>query len=122
MTDNEQINLRSTAKVARKHISGLIISNFFGYIIWSVIYAVIIYFGANYIIENYDYSSAAIRFGGVILYLLVLGLTFLLRIRAIYSGFKGAALDAAEEVISGSSHKGAKVGAKGFKILRWFIG
>ncbi len=121
MTENNQINVKNTAKIARKHATGLIFSNIFGYFIWSIIYGVVIFFGAKYVISNYDYSSSLVWLSSAILYLAILALTFLLRIRAVYSGFRDAALDAAEEVLSSSDHKAAKAGAKTFKIVRWFI-
>ncbi|MGH1350751.1 MAG: hypothetical protein ACRBBN_08080 [Methyloligellaceae bacterium] len=122
MTENNEINIKNTARVARKHATGLIFSNIFGYFIWSIIYGVVIYFGVQYILDNYGYTPSLVWLGGVVLYLAILALTFLLRIRAVYSGFKGAALDAAEEVLSSSDHKAAKASARTFKIIRWFTG
>lgn len=125
MTDTQKTNVKNTVKVARRHAVGVITSTIFGYIIWSAIYAGVIFGGIWYGLNHMDFDVAypgMVWLGGTILYGLVLVLTFVLRIRGIMNSFKEAALDAAEEVITSSDNKHVKAGAKGFKILRWFVG
>ena len=121
MAEKQEINFKNTAKITRKHITGLIISNFIGYLVWSVIYAGIIY-AAAWWAKDQGYQVIVVNMSAIITYIAILILSFIWRMRSIYNGFKDAALDAAEEVLTSSNHKTAKVSSRGFKVLRWFIG
>ncbi len=125
MTETQKTNIKNTVKVARKHAVGVIFSTIIGYIVWSAIYAGVIFggiwYGLNHMALEIAYPGM-VWLGGAILYGLILVLTLILRIRGIMNSFKEAALDAAEEVITSSDNKHVRAGAKGFKIFRWFVG
>lgn len=125
MTETQKTNIKNSVKVARKHAVGVITSTIFGYIIWSAIYAGVIFGGIWYALNQMNLDIAhpgLIWLGGTIFYGFVLVITLILRIRGIMNSFKEAALDAAEEVITSSDNKHVRAGAKGFKIFRWFVG